>query len=353
MSSGLRDSFGREIRDLRISVTDRCNFRCLYCLPETEEASNFYRSTRGKQEGEPAPEKIRYTWKPRKEILTYEEIHRFVSIAASLGVEKLRITGGEPLLRHELPRLIQGLSQIDGIQDLALTSNGFSFARHAHALKEAGLNRMTFSLDSLDPVNFHKMTGRNGLEEVLESIQLAKRLSFEPIKVNAVVIRDMNDHELEALVEFGRSQGIVMRFIEFMPLDAGKAWQKEKVVSRDEMLEKLCSRFDLVALPQKHAAETAQRWRHADGRGEIGIVAPVSAPFCGHCNRIRLTADGQLRTCLFSHHEHDFKSLLRQNASDQALEDLLVHAVRGKEKGHSIGQASFVQPDRTMSFIGG
>ena len=154
-------------------------------------------------------------------------------------------------------------------------------------------------------------------------------------------------------MEFGRSQGIVMRFIEFMPLDAGKAWQKEKVVSRDEMLEKLCSRFDLVALPQKHAAETAQRWRHADGRGEIGIVAPVSAPFCGHCNRIRLTADGQLRTCLFSHHEHDFKSLLRQNASDQTLEDLLVHAVRGKEKGHSIGQASFVQPDRTMSFIGG
>jgi cyclic pyranopterin phosphate synthase len=350
---GLQDTFGRQIRDLRISVTDRCNFRCLYCLPETEEASNFYRPRSEDPAPASATKKIRYHWKPRREILTYEEIVRFVRIAAGLGVQKLRLTGGEPLLRPHLPELIHALARIQGIQDLALTSNGFGFQRQAQALYEAGLDRMTFSLDSLNRERFLKMTGRDGLEEVLQSIRLARSMGFAPIKVNAVIIRGLNDHELPDLVAFGRQESVIMRFIEFMPLDAGKAWQREHVVSRQEMLSRLHQDFTLLPLGQQHAAETAQRWQHADGQGEIGIIAPVSSPFCGQCNRIRLTADGQLRTCLFSLKEHDFKLRLREGSSDHDIAQALKEAVLSKEKGHAIGQASFVQPERTMSFIGG
>ena len=341
------------MRDLRISVTDRCNFRCLYCLPETEEASNFYRDASSHHTHPEEKTYIRYPWKPKKEILTYEEILRFVQLTSALGIQKIRITGGEPLLRTGVAGLIADIRQIPGIQDVALTSNGFLFQKHAPALKEAGLSRMTFSMDSLDAANFEKMTGRKGLEGVIQSIELARELGFDPVKVNAVIIRGMNDHELEDLVQFGRDHEVTMRFIEYMPLDSGKAWQKELVVTGREMLERIQKRFDIQPLQPSHASETAKRWHHKDGKSEFGIIASVSEPFCSQCNRLRLTADGNLRTCLFSHQEHDFKSLLRGNAPDQDIVDKLRTVVLGKEPGHKIGRKDFVQPERTMSFIGG
>jgi len=350
---GLQDSYGRIMRDLRISVTDRCNFRCLYCLPETEEASNFYRDASPHHPHQGEKTYIRYPWKPKKEILTYEEILRFVRLTSHLGIQKIRITGGEPLLRTGVAGLIADIHQIPGIQDVALTSNGFLFQKHAQALKEAGLSRMTFSMDSLDAANFEKMTGRKGLEGVIQSIELARELGFDPVKVNAVIIRGMNDHELEDLVQFGREHQVTMRFIEYMPLDSGKAWQKELVVTGREMVERIQKQFDIQPLQPSHASETAKRWQHKDGKGEIGIIASVSEPFCSQCNRLRLTADGNLRTCLFSHKEHDFKSLLRGNAPDQDIMDKLRTVVFGKEPGHKIGREDFVQPERTMSFIGG
>ena len=350
---GLQDSYGRVMRDLRISVTDRCNFRCLYCLPETEEASNFYRD---QQSGKQVPSSktfIRYPWKPKKDILTFEKIERFTRIAADLGVEKIRLTGGEPLLRSGIASLIANIRDIPGIKDVALTSNGFQFRKHAQQLKDAGLSRMTFSMDSLDPDNFKKMTGRSGLQAVLDSIDLAKQLGFEPVKVNAVIIRNLNDHELEDLVQFGKDRQISMRFIEYMPLDHGKAWQKTMVVTGQEMLERIQARFDMEQVPPANPSETAKRWKHKDGHGEVGIIASVSEPFCKQCNRLRLTADGHLRTCLFSHNEHDFKSLLKEESTDDTIIEKLKTVVWGKELGHKIGREDFIQPKRTMSFIGG
>ena len=350
---GLKDSFGRVMGDLRISVTDRCNFRCLYCLPETEEASNFYRDQQSGAAPEPDKKFIRYPWKPKKDILTFEEIERFTRIAAGLGIEKIRITGGEPLLRTGIAHLIGNIRAIPGIKDVALTSNGFLFRRHAQQLKDAGLSRMTFSMDSLDPANFEKMTGRKGLQDVLDSIDLAKQLGFEPVKVNAVIIRSLNDHELEDLVQFGKDRHISMRFIEYMPLDHGKAWQKAMVITGEEMIDRIRLKFAMEPVPPSNPSETAKRWKHKDGQGEVGIIASVTEPFCKQCNRLRLTADGQLRTCLFSHHEHDFKTPLRAQADDSVIIDQLKTVVWGKEAGHKIGQEDFVQPDRTMSFIGG
>ncbi|MDG1855771.1 MAG: GTP 3',8-cyclase MoaA [Verrucomicrobiota bacterium] len=350
---GLQDSFGRSMGDLRISVTDRCNFRCLYCLPDTEEASNFYRHQQEDAGSKTAKRLIRYPWKPKKDILTFEEIERFTRIAAGLGIEKIRITGGEPLLRSGIADLISNIRAIPGIKDVALTSNGFLFRKHAQQLKDAGLSRMTFSLDSLDADNFEKMTGRKGLQDVLDSIDLAKQLGFDPVKVNAVIIRNLNDHELEDLVQFGKNRQISMRFIEYMPLDHAKAWQKTMVITGREMIDRIQSSFDIEQVPPSNPSETAKRWKHKDGQGEVGIIASVSEPFCQQCNRLRLTADGQLRTCLFSHHEHDFKAHLRAGSTDQAIIDQLKTVVWGKESGHKIGHKDFVQPDRTMSFIGG
>jgi GTP 3',8-cyclase len=350
---GLKDAFGRVMHDLRISVTDRCNFRCLYCLPETEEASEFYRQQKADPSKPSAKKPICYSWKPKSEILSFEEITRFVRIAARMGVHKIRITGGEPLLRRGVAQLVSAIRAIPGIKDVALTSNGFLFSRYAQALKDAGLSRMTFSLDSLDPANFQKMTGRTGLQSVLESIALAKRMDFDPVKVNAVIIRGLNDHELEALVRFGRDAGVRMRFIEYMPLDSGKAWQREMVVAGSEMLERIRQQFALVPLEQAHAAETAKRWKHADGRGEIGIIASVTMPFCQQCNRLRLTSDGHLRTCLFTHQEHDFKTMLRGQVADEVIMEKLQSVVWNKESGHNIGHQDFRQPQRTMSSIGG
>lgn len=355
MAMELRDSHGRVMRDLRVSVTDRCNFRCLYCLPETEEAANFYRTRwAGAPGGLPATRPIAYEWKPRAELLSYEEIERVVRVAAALGIDKVRVTGGEPLLRQGVEGLVGSLARIPGVRDLAMTTNGFLFPSKAQALREAGLHRVSFSMDSLDPANFRRMTGRDGLSGVLEGIQLARRLGFAPIKVNAVVIRGMNDHEVEDLAAFAHEHDLSMRFIEFMPLDSSRAWQRDLVVPGSEILRRLNARWSLVRVEAPdRPSETARRWRFPDGRGEIGVIAPVSEPFCGHCNRIRLTADGKVRTCLFSLVEHDLRPLLRGGASDDDVALRLVEIVRGKEAGHRIGKPDFVQPARTMSCIGG
>jgi cyclic pyranopterin phosphate synthase len=349
-ADSLIDSHGRALRDLRISVTDRCNFRCLYCLPETEAAQNFYRGHWAKM---PDPAPIAHPWVPRQHLLTFEEIERIAGIAVRLGIQKLRVTGGEPLLRQQVERLVERLAKIPGITDLAMTSNGFLFLQKGQALRDAGLRRISFSLDSLDRDNFRKITGRDGLNEVLASIRLAQELGLNPVKVNAVVIRGVNDHEIEALAEFGRGQGLHMRFIEFMPLDSARAWYRELVVSGREILQRLQGRFSLQPVAAQNPAETAKRWRFPDGGGELGIIAPVSEPFCGHCNRLRLTADGAIRTCLFSVAEHDLRSLLRNGASDAAVVEWLQRVVWQKEARHHIGEPDFIPPSRSMSCIGG
>lgn len=353
MTQALSDSHGRVIQDLRISLTDRCNFRCLYCLPETEEAANFYR-TKFDSVRNPKPVALPLPgWKPRSEILTFEEIERLVRIAVKLGVSKIRLTGGEPLLRRGAEALIEKLSRIEGVRDLAMTTNGFLFAQIGRTLKEAGLHRVSFSLDSLDRDNFKKITGRDGLNEVIRSIELAQQIGLEPVKVNAVIIRGINDHEILSLVRFARARNISFRFIEFMPLDSSRAWLKEMVVPGKEILGRLESEFRLIPIRSDSPAETARRWSFEDGRGEIGIIAPVTEPFCGHCNRLRLTADGKIRTCLFSIHEHDIKSLVRGAATDGEIARALQSIVWQKEAGHRIGKPDFVQPPRTMSCIGG
>ncbi|MBN8247016.1 MAG: GTP 3',8-cyclase MoaA, partial [Verrucomicrobia bacterium] len=348
----LEDSHGRVMRDLRVSITDRCNFRCLYCLPETEAAANFYQS-RFTPPGAAASRPIQYDWKSRSEILTYEEIEQVVRVAVRLGIEKVRLTGGEPLLRRHVETLVGRLSRLAGVRDLALTTNGFRFAPVGRALRDAGLHRVSFSLDSLDRENFRRMTGRDGLTEVLGAIRQARDLGFAPVKVNAVVIRGINDSEVESLAEFGQREGLSLRFIEFMPLDSSRAWQRDLVVSGREILARVQQRLELIPVDSRaNPSETARRWSFADGRGELGIIAPVTEPFCGHCNRLRLTADGKIRTCLFSLGEHDLRPLLRSGASDDALADALSAIVRQKEAGHRIGQPDFVQPARTMSCIG-
>jgi GTP 3',8-cyclase len=346
----LIDSQGRVLRDLRVSITDRCNFRCLYCLPETEAAHNFYR---GHWAHLPDAAPIVRQWVPKAHILSFEEIERVVGVAASLGIQKLRLTGGEPLLRHDVEALVARLAGIPGIADLALTTNGFLFAPKAQALRDAGLRRVSFSLDSLEAANFRKMTGRDGLEEVLSSIALAQQLGFHPVKVNAVIIRGLNDHEIEALAEFAHKHNLSFRFIEFMPLDSARAWLKEMVVPGREVLARLQARFDLRPVASDNPSETAKRWAFPDGRGELGIIAPVSEPFCGHCNRIRLTADGKVRTCLFSVTEHDLRSRLREGAADDEIADWLKNVVWQKEPRHHIGEPDFVPPSRSMSCIGG
>jgi GTP 3',8-cyclase len=349
----LSDSYGRVMRDLRVSLTDRCNFRCLYCLPETEEAARFYRAKFDPVLNPTPPPPRLPEWKPRSQILTFEEIERLVRLFAGLGIDKVRLTGGEPLLRRGVETLVAKVAAIPGLRDLAMTSNGFLFTRKAHALKAAGLKRISFSLDSLDRKNFQRMTGRDGLSEVLTSIQLARDLGLTPLKVNAVIIRALNHHEVESLAEFAREQDLSFRFIEFMPLDSTRAWMKEMVVPGQEILSQLQARFQLLPVTSGHPSETARRWRFADGRGEIGIIAPVTEPFCGHCNRIRLTADGKIRTCLFSLHEHDVKGLLREGAGDDVITARLLEIVWKKEPRHYIGEPQFAQPQRTMSCIGG
>ncbi len=346
----LIDSHGRTIRDLRISVTDRCNFRCMYCLPETEAAHNFYR---GRWANFPNPAPIARIWQPHTNILTFEELERVVKMAVDLGIDKIRLTGGEPLLRQEIEKLVEKIARINGVKDLAMTSNGFLFPKKAKALSDAGLRRISFSMDSLDRDNFKKITGSDGLDQIQESIDLAHSLGLAPVKVNAVIIRGINDHEIESLVEFARKKNVTFRFIEFMPLDSGRAWQKDLVVSGKEILQRLQKRFSLLPVISPNASETAKRWKFADADTEIGIIAPVSEPFCGHCNRIRLTADGKIRTCLFSIAEHDLRGHLRGGSSDERIKQFFRDVVWQKEARHHIGEPGFQQPERTMSCIGG
>jgi GTP 3',8-cyclase len=349
-SSQLVDSQGRVMRDLRVSVTDRCNFRCMYCLPETEAAQNFYR---GHWAHLTAPSPIARQWQPRANLLTFEEIERVVRLAAELGITKIRLTGGEPLLRQEVETLVARVANVPGIADLAMTCNGFLFRQKGKALRDAGLRRISFSLDSLDPENFKRITGRDALGEVLASIAFAQELNLHPVKVNAVMIRGVNDHEIEALAEFGRQHQLSLRFIEFMPLDSGRAWQRELVVPGQEILQRLKTRFSLLPLASGNPSETARRWTYADGAGEVGIIASVTEPFCGQCNRIRLTADGKIRTCLFSVTEHDLRAQLRGGAADDAVRTFVRNVVWQKEPGHRIGQPEFEAPSRSMSCIGG
>ena len=346
----LIDSQGRILRDLRVSLTDRCNFRCLYCLPETEAAQNFYR---GHWAHLPNSTPILQQWVPKPNILTFEEIERVIRLAVGLGIQKIRLTGGEPLLRQKVENLVASIARIPGIADLAMTTNGFLFPQKAQALRQAGLRRISFSMDSLDRENFKKMTGRDGLDEVLKGIGLARELGFHPVKVNAVIIRGINDHEIEALAEFARERDLAFRFIEFMPLDSARAWLKEMVVPGREILARLKTRFELQPVASNNPSETAKRWAFPDGRGEIGIIAPVSEPFCGHCNRIRLTADGKIRTCLFSLTEHDLRGRLRSDTSDDDIAEWLRNVVWQKEARHHIGEPDFVPASRTMVHIGG
>lgn len=350
----LQDTHNRIIRDLRISITDRCNFRCVYCLPETEEAANFYRpNSTSPNNSRQANNSPIYHWKPRSQILTYEEITRVARVAASLGVNKIRITGGEPLLRRGVENLVSEIAEIGSIRDLSMTTNGTGFPALAKRLKEAGLGRMTISLDSLDRDNFKKITGRDGLAEVLESIRIAKSVGLSPVKLNAVIIRELNDHEIVRLANFAHEQDVIMRFIEFMPLGTRQAWDREHVVPGAEIIERIAAKLPLTRLPAGNPSETSTRWSLGQGAGEIGVIAPVTQPFCGNCNRIRLTADGKIRTCLFSLGEHDLKPALRSGASDIELADQLQRIILKKEPGHRIGAPDFVQPERTMSRIGG
>ena len=346
----LIDSQGRILRDLRVSLTDRCNFRCLYCLPETEAAQNFYR---GHWARLPNPAPILQQWVPRSHLLSFEEIERVIRLAVSLGIKKVRLTGGEPLLRHDVENLVARVASIPGLTDLAMTTNGSLFPQKGRALRAAGLRRVSFSLDSLARDNFSKITGRDGLAEVLASISLAQELGLHPVKVNAVIIRGLNDHEIEALAGFARERSLNLRFIEFMPLDSARAWLNELVVPGREVLARLQTRFDLRPAPSDNPSSTARRWTFPDGRGELGIIAPVSEPFCGHCNRVRLTADGKIRTCLFSVTEHDLRSRLRGGASDDEIAGWLKSVVWQKEARHHIGEPDFVPPPRSMSCIGG
>lgn len=328
----LKDAYNRKIRDLRISLTDRCNFRCFYCLPH----------------GEPS-------WAKKEKLLTFEELEYVSGIFVSLGIEKIRLTGGEPLIRRDVPILVEKLSRLKpALKDIALTTNGSEFPRHAEALRSAGLDRVTLSLDSLDRKNFEDITGVDGLHKVFEAIDAAKANGFAPIKVNSVIVRGRNDHELIDFAAFAREHSLAMRFIEFMPLDSGHEWNREMVVSGKEIRETIDSEFQLELIENSRGSGTSWKYRFTDGSpGEIGIIAPVTDMFCGQCSRIRLTADGQIRTCLFSNVEHDLRGIVRSGAARNEIEEFIEAAVLKKEPRHYINDAEFVQPERTMSFIGG
>lgn len=326
----LVDSFGRDVVNLRVSVTDRCNLRCTYCLPE---------------------EKV--DWLPREGILSFEEMERFVRVAASLGIRKLRLTGGEPLLRKGLPDLVARLARVPGIQDLGMTTNAVGLDRLAEPLHAAGLRRLNVSLDAVEAEKYREMTQRDALPAVWAGLESAARVGFGPIKVNAVVERDRNLDQIVPLARMARERGFVLRFIEYMPIGLGDAWTGHRVVTNAEILEMLRAIGPLDPVGEPDGTGPAQRWRWRDGAGEIGLIGSVTEPFCDHCNRIRITADGKLRTCLFSVREHDVRSLLREGGTDEEIAALIVAAVAKKEAGHRIGQDDFEKPNRTMSSIGG
>jgi cyclic pyranopterin phosphate synthase len=326
----LVDGHGRPIGDVRISVTDRCNFRCQYCMPA---------------EGLP--------WLNRDALLTYEEIERLVRLLAAMGVHDVRLTGGEPLVRRELWRLVEKLSAIEDVHDLSLTTNGYLLAKQVGDLVGAGLRRVNVSLDALAPDRFFQLTRRDSLAQVLAGLEAAQaHPELRPIKVNVVALRDFTEAEVVRFAEFARSEPYVIRFIEFMPLDADRSWSRERVLPNEEVRAMIDAVYPLEAVGRERHG-TSRRWRFADGKGEIGFISPVTEPFCGDCNRIRLTAEGELRTCLFSLHETDLRGPLRSGASDAELETIVRDAVWRKELKHHVNDPGFVQPERTMSRIGG
>jgi cyclic pyranopterin phosphate synthase len=331
VTNPLIDTFDRVHDNLRISVTDRCNIRCFYCMPEDD---------------------VKYM--PREEILSFEEIERFARVAVSLGVTKLRITGGEPLVRKDLPVLIRKLVDIPGVQDIALTTNGVLLARHAEALYDAGLRRLNIHLDTLDRERFLRITRRDDLDKVLEGIEVARRVGFGPLKINAVAVKNLLEPDLVPLARFGREHGIEIRFIEFMPLDSQGIWARNSVLTADEMIETLSREIaPLVEIPDGDPRAPATEYRFADGIGRVGFIASVSRPFCLNCNRIRLTSDGKLRYCLFAIEETDVKTLLRNGAPDEEIAATIRSTVHKKWIGHEINSSQFVAPPRPMYAIGG
>ena len=326
----LRDKFGRLHDSLRISVTDRCNIRCFYCMPE--DAKNF---------------------QPKPEILTFEEIERFVKVAVGLGVNKLRLTGGEPLLRKDLPVLVEKLAAIPGVEDMGLTTNGVLLAKHAADLYQAGLRRLNVHLDTLDRERFQQITRRDDFDKVMEGIETALKVGFS-IKINAVALKNLVEADIVPLARFGRERGIEIRYIEFMPLDSQGIWDKSKVLLMDDMLETLGREIGpLDAIPDQDPRAPATEFRFRDGIGQVGFIASVSKPFCLNCNRIRLTAEGMLRYCLFAIEEMNVKALIRGGDSDEAIAAMIRANVEAKWLGHQINEARFVPPPRPMYAIGG
>jgi cyclic pyranopterin phosphate synthase len=324
----LTDKFGRQITDVRISVTDRCNFRCVYCRSANPENHMADRA-----------------------LLEWDEYEHLARILVSMGIRKIRVTGGEPLVRPGVEDFVARLKAL-GVQDLSMTTNGHLLAERCDRLVAAGLNRINISLDSLNREKFEQITRTKTFDQVLQGIKIAQASPLRPVKVNAVLVRGINDDEVEAFAEFAREHDIVMRFIEFMPLDADRAWTRDQVVTAAEIHHRISARWPLIPVIHERS-ETARKYRFADGGGEIGLIAPVSQPFCGHCSRIRLTADGKLRTCLFSKEDHDLKFMLRGGATDREIGDAIIAVVQQKEKGHRINEADFIPPSRTMVFIGG
>jgi cyclic pyranopterin phosphate synthase len=347
----LIDSFGRVHNNLRISVTDRCNIRCFYCMP----ADNV-------------------EFMPKENLLSFEEIERVVRIGTTLGIDRVRLTGGEPLVRRDLHVLVRKLAAVPGIIDIGLTTNGILLEEQAQELRDAGLKRLNISLDALDPEIFRKVTRREGYERVLAGIQAARDVGFSPIKLNAVSVRGLTEDQIIPFGKLARETDTVVRFIEFMPLDADSQWQRDKVLFAHEIIARLEAEFGALRaidspgvlsgqtsgnkmslLPQADAVThaPAQDFEFADGKGRIGLIASVSQPFCSSCNRFRLTADGRLRNCLFSHDETDIKQFLRSDSADELIAQAMLSSIAAKKEGHEINTARFIQPDRPMYSIGG
>lgn len=327
----LLDTFGRKHDNLRISVTDRCNIRCFYCMPE--ETPEFG---------------------PREEILTFEEIERFVRVTVGLGVRKLRITGGEPLLRKGLPDLISRLSAVDGIEDIALTTNGVLLRQQGQDLYNAGLRRLNVHLDTLDRERFRQITRRDMFDRVFDGLMYAKELGFGPIKINAVAHKGVVDEDIVPMARFGRENDFEIRYIEFMPLDAQGIWDRERVLFADDMIAMIEREIGaLEAIPDADPRAPATEYKFRDGIGRIGFISSVSKPFCGNCNRLRLTADGKVRNCLFAMSEMDVRELLRHGGSDAEIADVVRRNIHAKWAGHQIGATKFVPPPRPMYAIGG
>ncbi len=325
----LIDTFGRRHNNLRISVTDRCNLRCTYCMPEE------------------------VVFMDKGELLTFEEIAQFVRVVAPLGIDKIRLTGGEPLMRRDLPRLVAMICAIPGIRDVGLTTNGILLADQAQALFDAGMRRINVSLDALDPARFRELTRRDGLDRVLDGIQAAKRVGFDPVKVNAVSIRGVTEPEVLPLARYARQHGLEMRFIEYMPIGAD-VWERDKVFFAHEILELIEQNIGpLVPAKDYDPKAPAMEFEYVDGGGRVGMIASVSRPFCMSCNRVRITAEGKLRNCLFANDEIDLKPMLRGGASSDEIAAAVRRSIAAKNEGHEINTARFIKPLRTMHTIGG